>query len=147
MYNKSILIGRMVADPDLKTTPNGVYVTSFRIAVDRAASKERKADFITIVAWRSSAEFVCKFFRKGKPIGVEGQIQTREYTDRDDRKRTAFEVVADRVFFVGGKDDAQPSGENPDPTPAPEQRNAPDVSAPASSGSASIGDDDDDLPF
>lgn len=135
MYNKSILIGRMVADPELKTTPNGVYVTSFRIAVDRTASKERKADFITIVAWRSSAEFVCKFFRKGKPIGVEGQIQTREYTDRDDHKRTAFEVVADRVFFVGGKNEEQPSVED-----------APDDLATASSG-ASIGDEDDDLPF
>lgn len=135
MYNKSILIGRMVADPELKTTPNGVYVTSFRIAVDRAASKERKADFITIVAWRSSAEFVCKFFHKGKPIGVEGQIQTREYTDRDDHKRTAFEVVADRVFFVGGKNEEQPSVED-----------APDDLATASSG-ASIGDEDDDLPF
>ena len=104
MYNKAILIGRMVADPELKTTPNGVSVTSFRIAVDRAFAKERTADFFSITCWRQQAEFVCKYFAKGKPIGIEGEIRNREYTDKDGNKRTATEIVADRVFFVGGKE-------------------------------------------
>lgn len=104
MYNKAILIGRMVADPELKTTPNGVSVTSFRIAVDRAFGKERKADFFSITCWRQQAEFVCRYFSKGKPIGIEGAIQNREYTDKDGNKRTATEIVADRVFFVGSKE-------------------------------------------
>ena len=117
MYNKAILIGRLTANPEIHVTPNGVNVTSFRIDVDRAMSKERKADFLTVQAWRSSAEFVCKYFTKGKPIGIEGSIQTRDYTDKDGNKRTATEIVADRVFFVGGKDsktgqeETQPSAE------------------------------------
>lgn len=104
MYNKAILIGRLVADPEMKTTQNGVSVTSFRIAVDRAFAKERKADFFSITCWRQQAEFVCKYFAKGKPIGIEGSIQNRDYTDKDGNKRTATEIVADRVFFVGGKE-------------------------------------------
>lgn len=127
MYNKAILIGRMVADPELKTTPNGVSVTSFRIAVDRAFAKERTADFFSITCWRQQAEFVCKYFAKGKPIGIDGAIQNREYTDKDGNKRTATEIVADRVFFVGGKE-TQVGAEN---------------AAQGDSG----GSDDDDLPF
>lgn len=104
MYNKAILIGRLVADPELRTTTQGTNVASFRIAVDRAYSKgEKKADFINITAWQQRAEFVCKYFTKGKPIGVDGAIQTRDYTDKEGNKRTAFEVVAERVFFVESK--------------------------------------------
>lgn len=143
MYNKAILIGRLVADPELRTTPNGVSVTTFRIAVDRPFTKggEKKADFISITAWRQQAEFVSRYFAKGRAIGVDGAIQTREYTDKDGNKRTAFEVVADRVFFVESKGAASPAGAAP--------------SEPSSSGvsysSGSTGDfevvEDDDLPF
>ena len=105
MYNRCILIGRLIADPELRTTPNGVNVCSFRIAVDRPFQQngERKADFINIVAWRGAGEFVSRYFSKGKVIGVEGAIQTRDYTDKEGNKRYAFEVVADRAFFVAPK--------------------------------------------
>lgn len=105
MYNKAILIGRLVADPEMRTTPQGIPVSTFRIAIDRPFMNggERKADFLTIVCWRQQAEFVCKYFQKGRAIGVDGSIQTRDYTDRDGNKRIAFEIVADRVFFVESK--------------------------------------------
>ena len=110
MLNKVILMGRLVADPELRQTPNGVSVCAFRIAVDRAYSgKEKQADFIDIVAWRQSAEFVSKYFSKGKMIIVEGSIQTRNYEDRNGNKRTAVEVVADNVQFGEPKG----SGEKP----------------------------------
>lgn len=102
MFNLVVLSGRLTADPELKTTPNGVSVTSFSIAVERRykQGEERQADFINIVAWRSSAEFICKYFKKGSMIGIEGSIQTRKYQDRDGNNRTAFEVVANNVQFV-----------------------------------------------
>lgn len=106
MFNKAILIGRLTADPELKQTGSGTYVVNFQIAVDRrfkSQDGERKADFITIVCWRQQAEFVAKYFHKGDPIGIDGSIQTRNYEDRQGNKRTAVEVVADNVFFVGGK--------------------------------------------
>jgi len=102
MYNKAILIGRLTADPELRTNPNGVNVTTFRIAVNRAHDRE-KADFITVVAWRKQAEFVCTYFTKGAAIGIDGAIQSREYTDKNGAKRYTVEVVADRVFFVESK--------------------------------------------
>lgn len=101
-YNRAILIGRLTSDPELRTTNNGVNVASFRIAVDRPYGDHR-ADFVSIQAWRQTGEFVCKFFHKGNAIGVEGSIQTGEYTDRDGNKRTSFAVVADKAFFVEGK--------------------------------------------
>lgn len=104
--NKVILMGRLVADPELKTTPSGVSVTSFRIAVDRNYVKqgeERQADFIDIVCWRQRAEFVCKYFVKGQLIALEGSIQTRQYQDKNGNNRTAVEVVADNVYFTGDK--------------------------------------------
>ena len=102
MFNLVVLTGRLTADPELKTTPNGVSVTTFSIAVERRyrQGEERQADFINIVAWRSSAEFICKYFKKGSMIGIEGSIQTRKYQDRDGNNRTAFEVVANNVQFV-----------------------------------------------
>jgi single-strand DNA-binding protein len=106
MINKAILVGRLTADPELKSTNSGIAVCSFRVAVDRAYTAktgEKQADFINIVAWRNTAEFVAKYFEKGSAIGIDGSIQTRDYTDREGNKRTAFEVVADRVSFVGGK--------------------------------------------
>jgi len=106
MINKAILVGRLTADPELKQTPNGVSVVSFSIAVARSyATKggERQTDFINIVAWRNTAEFISKYFRKGNMIGIDGSIQTRSYTDKDGNKRTAFEVVADNASFVESK--------------------------------------------
>ena len=102
-FNKVILIGNLTADPELKMTQTGIPVTSFRIAVGRRYAKETdevKADFIDIVCWRKSAEFVSKYFNKGKKILVEGQLQTRSYTANDGSKRYVTEVVADNVSFV-----------------------------------------------
>lgn len=143
MYNKAILIGRLVADPEMRVTSQGTNVASFRIAVDRAFTKgEKKADFINITAWRQQAEFVCKYFSKGKPIGVDGSIQTREYTDKEGNKRTAFEVVAERVFFVESKSSSSSSF-------AGTQSGA-EEHASYSSGTAAdftVIENDDDLPF
>ena len=107
MLNKAILVGRMVADPELRQTPQGVSVTTFRIAVERPFGQggERKADFLTIVCWRGQAEFVCRYFKKGSDIGIDGTIGTREYTDKEGNRRTAVEVLAERVSFVGRKTD------------------------------------------
>ena len=98
-----ILMGRLVADPELKTTQSGLEVTSFRIAVDRAyvkSGEERKADFIDIVAWRKTAVFVCQYFSKGKPIAIKGSLQQRSYDAKDGSKRYVTEVVAENVEFV-----------------------------------------------
>lgn len=106
MLNCAILMGRIVADPELRTTTNGVSVSSFRIAVDRNFVKqgeEKQADFIDIVAWRQTADFVSRYFRKGSMIAVQGSIQTRNYEDKNGNKRTAVEVVADNVSFCGSK--------------------------------------------
>ena len=105
-FNKVILIGNMVADPELKTTPNGVNVCSFRIAVGRRYTKPnepQQTDFIDIVTWRMQAEFVAKYFSKGKPILICGSIQTRNWEDKDGKKRTTVEVIADEVSFVERK--------------------------------------------
>ena len=101
--NVTTLMGRMVADPTLKKTPNDLSVCSFTIAVDKYTNGERKADFINIVAWRQTAEFVCKYFKKGSQIALIGEIQTRQYEEKETgKKRTAFEVLANKVFFAGG---------------------------------------------
>jgi single-strand DNA-binding protein len=115
-FNKAILIGNLVADPELKKTPSGVSVTSFRIAVGRRFDKDA-TDFIDIVAWRGTAEFVCQYFGKGKPILVCGAIQTRSWTDQNSNKRFAVEVVADEVSFVEKKSDNAPtSAQQNEPT-------------------------------
>lgn len=100
------LLGRMVADPELKTTQSGISVCSFRIAVDRdftAKGEKRQSDFIPCVAWRQTGEFVSKYFSKGKTIALRGSLQTRAYEDKGGNKRTAYEVVADKVYFAGDK--------------------------------------------
>lgn len=109
MFNIAVLMGRMTSTPELKTTPSGVSVTSFSIAVDRGYGENKQTDFINIVAWRQTAEFICKHFTKGSRIAIEGSIQTRKYQDRDGNNRTVFEVVANNVHFVDGKKDAKPS--------------------------------------
>ena len=114
-FNKVILIGNFVADPELKTTQSGVSVTSFRIAVQRRYAKETdavKADFIDVVAWRQTAEFVAKYFSKGRPILVEGSLQTRSYTAQDGNKRFVTEVVADNCGFVESRSSSETFREN-----------------------------------
>ena len=106
MLNKTVLMGRLTHAPELKTTQNGVSVLSFSLAVDRrfrGQNNEKVTDFINCVAWRGTAEFISKFFAKGDLIAITGEIQTRDYTDRDGNKRTAFEVIADEAHFCGGK--------------------------------------------
>ena len=106
MLNCVTLMGRLVADPELRTTGTGKSVCTFRIAVDRSfakAGEQRQADFITIVAWENTANFVCRYFSKGSMIAVQGSIQTRQYEDNNGAKRTAFEVLAREVSFCGSK--------------------------------------------
>ena len=111
--NVVVLIGRMVADPELKRTQSGVSVSSFRVAVDRSFSKEeRKADFIYVVAWKGTAEFVCKYFHKGSMIALAGSLQTRNYEDKNGNKRTAYEVVANEVHFAGSQAKKESSADN-----------------------------------
>lgn len=104
MLNRVILIGRLTADAELKKTQNDISVTSFTVAVNRpyVKGKEQEADFIDVVVWRKTAEFVCNYFEKGKPIMVEGKLQVRNYTAKDGTKRKVTEVVADNVSFVEG---------------------------------------------
>lgn len=108
MLNIAALMGRLTADPELRTTQSGLSVISFRIAVDRNtadSSGSRQTDFIDIVAWRGTAEFVCKYFTKGQMIAVNGSIQTRSYEDKQGNKRTVVEVVAANVNFCGSKNE------------------------------------------
>ena len=139
MLNRVILMGRLVSDPELKTTGTGISVTSFRIAVERSYVKqgeERKADFFDIVCWRGTAEFVCRYFVKGSLIAVEGQLQSRTYQAKDGTNRYVVEVVADNVSFTGERRE-QP--ENPQQYA---QSNYP--TAPQENG---YNQSDDDLPF
>lgn len=106
MLNVVAIIGRLVADPELRTTTQGTNVCTFRIACERNYSKpgeQRQADFVDIVAWGKTAEFICKFFQKGSMIAVEGSLQTRNYQDKQGNKRTAVEVVANNISFAGAK--------------------------------------------
>lgn len=116
-FNKSILGGRLTATPELKQTPNGVSVASFSIAVNRRGSKDAEpvTDFINCVAWRQTAEFISKYFKKGSSICIVGQLQTRSWTDNNGNKRFATEVIVDEANFVDSKadneskSDSQPS--------------------------------------
>lgn len=138
MLNISVLQGRITADPELRQTPQGTSVCAFTIAVERSycrQGEERQADFINIVAWRGTAEFVCKYFQKGQMIAVYGPIQTRRYKDKDGNNRTAFEVVASEVHFSGSKPNSAASAQ-----PA-------EVSTPAASDDFISVDCPEDIPF
>ena len=118
-FNKVILMGRLVAAPELKRTSSGLSVTSFTLAVDRKYIKdaEKKTDFITVVAWRQTAEFICKYFLKGSAIIVCGELQTRSWTDDAGKKRYATEVMASEVSFAESKkssEAAAPEAYEPD---------------------------------
>ena len=106
MINNVVLCGRLTAAPELKTTNNGQSVTTFTIAVERrfqTKDGERQTDFINCVAWRNTAEFISKYFKKGDPIAIQGEIQTRKYTDKDGNKRVAFEIIVNDARFVPAK--------------------------------------------
>lgn len=158
MLNVAVIMGRLAADPELRHTPNGVAVTSFTLAVDRSyarAGTERQTDWIDVVAWRQTAEFVCKYFTKGQLMAVTGSIQTRNYEDRNGNKRKAVEIQATEVNFASSKREGGPMGGDPSYSQprasAPAQPAAFSEPAPAySSGSSEDFEEilgDDDLPF
>ncbi len=147
MLNSIVLMGRLVADPELRTTTTGRSVCSFRIAVDRSfvkSGEQRQADFIPVVVWEKTAEFVSRYFSKGSMIAVQGQLQSRQYEDNTGAKRTAYEVVAREVSFCGSKAETGTANN---------AFSAPAASAPAPAyQTAAPGDfeeitDDEDLPF
>lgn len=115
MLNKSILMGRLTADPELRHTQNNIPVASFTLAVDRSYGQEKQTDFLDIVAWRNTAEFAAKWFSKGMLVAVSGRLQTRTWEDKQGNKRKAVEVVADEVFFAESKkSDRQQDHTSPD---------------------------------
>lgn len=143
--NNVSLIGRLTADPELKTTQSGINTVRFSVAVDRQYTKqgeEKQADFISVVAWRQTAEFICKYFAKGRRIAITGRIQTGSYTDRDGKKRYTFDVVAENVEFCDSKQEAS-SGE------ARSTYSAPSANAAISDNIDAIVDEqnNEDLPF
>ena len=155
MANRVILTGRLTADPELHQTQEGTPVTSISIAVPRKFKKD-VTDFLNIVAWRKNAEFLCRYFSKGKWVEVDGSIQTRSYQDKDGNNRKAFEIVADEINFVGDrpKDEATPTANPPAPpigAPAGLDPFAGAASYPVYSSAGqnnfSAPDDEGDLPF
>ncbi len=161
MYNKVILLGRITQDLELKTTQSGASVLSFSIAVDRrfqTKGEERKSDFFNCVAWRNEAEFISRFWTKGRPILIEGELQNRSYVDKNGNTRYVTEVIVDRASFTGdakpqnsGYSAPAPSYSAPAPAAHPaEQSNAAPM---ASNGSYTANDfvettpTDDDYPF
>ncbi len=144
--NVICIMGRLTADPELRHTASQVPVTSFTLAVDRAFQQkgsERQADFIPVVAWRNTAEFICRHFRKGQKMAVKGELQTRQYTDKEGNKRTAYEVMADQVYFAESKA-AKPST---DVSAAPGYDGPPVFSNAGAGDFEEIVDDSDSLPF
>ncbi len=146
MLNKIFLQGRLVADPELKQTASGVSVCTFRVAVERdfknKETGEKETDFISIVAWRNSAEFVSRYFSKGRLAIVEGRLQMRSYTDKEGIKRTVAEVVADNIYFGDSKRD------NDSTYTSPSQTQSPDYGTP-SEGEDQFSElsDESELPF
>lgn len=157
MINIVAIMGRLVADPELRTTPAGHSVCSFRIACERSYTpkgQQRQADFVDIVAWGKTAEFVCKFFQKGSMIAIDGSIQTRHYQSKDGSNRTAVEVVANNISFAGAKrQDGQnaPSYEQQTKNHVQQAKAAQDAPQPAytqgSMDDFAVINDNDDLPF
>ena len=145
MLNKIFIMGRLTRDPELRRTQSGTPVTSFSLAVDRdfkSQSGEKETDFIDVVAWRSTAEFVAKYFTKGRMAVVEGRLQMRDWTDKDGNKRRSAEVVADNLYFGDSKRD---SAGDMGGYSAPAGGYAAPVGG--ASGFAEIDEEDGDLPF
>lgn len=130
-FNKVIIGGRLTADVELKQTQSGVSVCAFSIAVNRKGAKYKTTDFIDVVAWRQTAEFISKYFRKGSSICVVGNLQKREWTDKNGQKRYATEVIAEEASFVDSKNDSA---------------SADTVNIPADANMEELAQDDD-LPF
>ena len=147
--NKVVLAGRITADPELKQTPTGVSVLRFTLAVNRRFSKsneqgEQQTDFINLVAWRQRAEFICKYFKKGSMIAIEGEIQTRNFEDKNGNKRKAVEVLVNHVSFCGSKSDSgSRNNVNIDPENDPLNKVQDKLNEFADLGNV----EDDDLPF
>ena len=142
MLNKVILMGRFTRDPELRSTPQGISTCAFSIAVDRnfvRQGEERKADFINCVAWRQTAEFISKYFKKGSMVALEGSIQTRSWDDQDGKKRYATDVVVNQVYFAESKRDSQSSMGMDDSFSANDFGSLPEPISPMGT--------DDDLPF
>ena len=143
MINSVVLMGRLVADPELRTTTTGKSVCTFRIAVDRSyvrQGEQRQADFITCVAWEQTGNFISRYFTKGSMIAVAGSIQTRNYEDKNGQKRTAFEVNVREASFTGSKADSGTRAAPAAPAQAPAYQSA------ATNDFEEI-TDDEDLPF
>ena len=157
MLNVVGIVGRLVADPELRTTQQGTNVCTFRIACERSYTpkgQQRQADFVDIVAWGKTAEFICKFFQKGSMIAIDGSLQTRNYQDKQGNKRTAVEVVANNISFAGAKrQDGQsvPSYEQQTTSHVQQAKAAQNALQPAytqgSMDDFAVINDDDDLPF
>ena len=144
MINSVVLMGRLTYDPELRTTPNGISVVRIQLACDRnfqRSGEERKADFIDVTAWRQTAEFISRYFRKGSMIAVEGSIQTENFTDKDGNKRKSVQVVANNVSFCGSKAESGTASNPAFSQPAPSYASA------DNSDFEEIIDDDDDLTF
>lgn len=107
MVNRMILQGRLCADPEMRRTQNGTAVCSFRVAWSETVKDRETKLFLNCVAWQGTAEMICKYFRKGKELAVEGRLSTREYDDRDGNRRSVTEMTVDRVHFCGKNEDAQ----------------------------------------
>ncbi len=152
MLNVIAIMGRLVADPELRTTTAGVNVCRFRIACDRNFARQgeqRQADFVDIVAWRAQADFVCKYFSKGSLIAINGRIQTRNYQDKNGNNRTAFAVVAENINFGGSKGTSSAKVDDGGEA-APRSEAWPKADPPANYGGVddfAVIDDNDDLPF
>ena len=145
MLNNAVIMGRICADPELRQTPSGVAVTRFTVAVDRGYAKqgeEKKTDFINVVAWRNTAEFVCKYFNKGSMIAVQGAIETGSY-EKDGVKRNTFEIKADNVSFCGSKNE----GQNNNSSQTEPQTTSASFNNVVPGDFTALADDDDDLPF
>ena len=148
--NVVCLLGRLTATPEQKTTQGGVSVTSFSVAVDRTyqpkGAEQRQADFINCVAWRNTAEFICRYFQKGQRIALQGSLQSRNYTDKDGNRRTVYEVVVDNAFFAESKSNGQGAPRSMDSQIPTYSEAAPSFSnAGAGDFEEIVGDDD--LPF
>ena len=145
MLNVVAIMGRLVADPELRTTQQGTNVCSFRIACDRNFARQgeqRQADFIDIVAWRQQAEFVSKYFTKGRMAVVEGRLQIRDWTDKEGGKRRSAEVIADNVYFGDSK--PKDGGEEDD---VPAYTGAPDSFAVPDGFTPDFGGESGEMPF
>ncbi len=155
MLNHIVLMGRLTRDPELRYTNSNVPVASFRIAVDRDFGRgengEKQTDFIDVVAWRQTGEFVSKYFTKGSMAVVSGRLQMRDWTDRDGNKRTSAEVVADNVYFGDSKrrDDGgePPARSNSYSNRSSSQDSYGQSSAPSRGAFEDLSDDDGELPF